>query len=70
MRISRYNNNNNYNIEDFFNRSLSRLRESFRIIRNIVYSRILVRLVIKIRVYFYLYFSINSLIFDKSNSLY
>ena len=60
IRLSRYNSSRNYNIEDFFNRSLSRLRESFRIIREIAYLRDLVRLVVRIRVYFYLYSAISS----------
>ena len=58
MRLSRYNNNRNYNIKDFFNRFLSRL-ELFKIIRKRD-IRALVRLVIEISVYFYLYSSINS----------
>ena len=58
IRLSRYNSNRNYNIEDFFDRSLSRL-ELFKIIRERD-IRALVRLVVEISVYFCLYSSINS----------
>ena len=54
------NSSSNYDIEDFLDRSLSRLGESFKIIREIVYLRALVRLVVKIRIYFYLYSTISS----------
>ena len=57
-RYSRRNNRSNYSIEDFFNRSLSRLEELSRIIRESD-LRGLVRPVVEIRVYLYLYFSIS-----------
>ena len=56
--LSYRNSSSNYIIKDFFDRSFSRLR-LFRIIRESD-LRALVRLVIEISVYFYLYFSINS----------
>ena len=59
IRLSSYNSSNNYNIKDFLNRSLSRLRELSRIIRESD-LRALIRLVIEIKVYFYLYFAISS----------
>ena len=58
IHLSRYNSNRNYNIEGFFDRSLSRL-ELFKIIRKRD-IRALVRLVIEISVYFCLYSSIDS----------
>ena len=58
--ISRRDNSRNQDIEDFLDRSLSRLKELFRIIREVVCLRDLVRLVVEIRVCFCLYFSINS----------
>ena len=58
-RYSRRINSSNYNAKDFLDRSLSRLRELFKIIRKSD-LRALVRPIIEIRVYFYLYFSINS----------
>ena len=57
IRLSYYNSNRNYNIEGFFDRFLSRLKLS-RIIRESD-IRALIRLVVEINVYFYLYFSIN-----------
>ena len=57
-RYSRRNNNSNYNTKDFFNRSLSRLKESSIIIRESD-LRALIRPVVEIRVYYYLYSSIS-----------
>ena len=57
-KANRRNNSRSYNIKDFLNRPLSRLRNISRIIRD--YLRDLILFVIEIRVYFYLYLSINS----------
>ena len=56
---SRRDNSRNQGIEDLLDRPLPRLRELFRIIREVAYLRVLVRLVIKIRIYFYLYSSMS-----------
>ena len=58
--IYRSSNSRSYEVEDFLNRPLSRLRRSSRIIYRIVNLRDLVLFVVRIRIYFYLYSSINS----------